>query len=175
MGVMHWTRGLFSALILAVIFFSFGVLTGTAPASIQRGVEDLKATGVYSSVSAKLVDGKIVVALSGGGQIINRVAFEGNSKITKDQLEVEVQSKPREPYNEATAEGDIARIKEAYKKYGRNEAAVTKRLVQLPNGRVDLVFTINEGEKTGIRAIRFVGNHAVSDYRLGNLMQTSTQ
>src|SRR5271157_2003959 len=203
MGVMHWTRGLFSALILAVIFFSFGTLTATAPAlaqqivvqgnsgvdpstlkpyftgtdpaSIQRGVEDLKATGVYSSVSAKLVDGKIVVALSGGGQIINRVAFEGNSKITKDQLEVEVQSKPCEPYNEATAEGDVARIKEAYKKYGRNEAAVTKRLVQLPNGRVDLVFTINEGEKTGIRAIRFVGNHAVSDYRLGNLMQTSTQ
>ena len=203
MGVMHWTRGLFSALILAVIFFSFGTLTATAPAlaqqivvqgnsgvdpstlkpyftgtdpaSIQRGVEDLKATGVYSSVSAKLVDGKIVVALSGGGQIINRVAFEGNRQITKDQLEVEVQSKPREPYNEATAEGDVARIKEAYKKYGRNEAAVTKRLVQLPNGRVDLVFTINEGEKTGIRAIRFVGNHAVSDYRLGNLMQTSTQ
>src|SRR5271166_3034281 len=203
MGVMHWTRGLFSALILAVIFFSFGTLTATAPAlaqqivvqgnsgvdpstlkpyftgtdpaSIQRGVEDLKASGVYSSVSAKLVDGKIVVALSGGGQIINRVAFEGNSKITKDQLEVEVQSKPREPYNEATAEGDVARIKEAYKKYGRNEAAVTNRLVQLPNGRVDLVFTINEGEKTGIRAIRFVGNHAVSDYRLGNLMQTSTQ
>src|SRR5271165_5601003 len=202
MGVMHWTRGLFSALILAVIFFSLGVLTATAPAlaqqivvqgnsgvdpstlkpyftgtdpaSIQRGVEDLKATGVYSSVSAKLVDGKIVVALSGGGQIINRVAFEGNSKITKDQLEVEVQSKPRMVYNEATAEADIGRIKEAYKKYGRNEAMVTKRLVQLPNGRVDLVFTINEGEKTGIREIRFVGNHAVSNYRLGNLMQTST-
>src|SRR5271166_1505061 len=148
--------------------------TGTDPASIQRGVDDLKATGVYSSVSAKLVDGKIVVALAGGSQIINRVAFEGNSKITKEQLAVEVQSKPREPYNEATAEGDVARIKEAYKKYGRNEAAVTKRLVQLPNGRVDLVFTINEGEKTGIREIRFVGNHAVSNYRLGNLMQTST-
>src|SRR5271165_4523229 len=202
MGVMHWTRGLFSALILAVIFFSLGVLTATAPAlaqqivvqgnsgvdpstlkpyftgtdpaSIQRGVEDLKATGVYSSVSAKLVDGKIVVALSGGGQIINRVAFEGNSKITKDQLEVEVQSKPRMVYNEATAEADIGRIKEAYKKYGRNAASVTKRLVQLPNGRVDLVFTIDEGEKTGIREIRFVGNHAVSDYRLRNLMQTST-
>ena len=52
--------------------------------------------------------------------------------------------------------------------------AVTKRLVQLPNGRVDLVFTINEGDKTGIRDIRFVGNHAVSNYRLRSLMQTST-
>ena len=51
---------------------------------------------------------------------------------------------------------------------------MTKRLVQLPNGRVDLVFTIDEGDKTGIREIRFVGNNAVSDYRLHNLMQTST-
>ncbi len=201
MGAMHWIRGFFGALVLAVVF-GFGALipaspayaqhivveggsgvdpstlkpyfTGTDPASIQRGVDDLKATGVYSSVSAKLVDGNIVVTLGGGTQIINRVAFEGNSKITKDQLEVEVQSKPRTAYNEATAEADIGRIKEAYKKYGRNEAKVTKRLVQLPTGRVDLVFTIDEGEKTGIREIRFVGNHAVSDYRLHNLMQTST-
>ncbi len=63
------------------------------------------------------------VAQPAAKQIINRVAFEGNSKITKDQLEVEVQSKPRDAYNEATAEGDVGRIKDAYKKYGRNEAA----------------------------------------------------
>ena len=149
--------------------------TGTDPASIERGVEDLQATGIYSNVSAKLVDGKIVVNLSGGGaQVINRVAFEGNKQIETKQLEVEVQSKPHTDYNEETADGDIGRIKDAYKKYGRNEAKVTKRLVQLPNGRVDLVFTIDEGGKTGIREIKFVGNHAVSNYRLGGLMQTST-
>ena len=148
--------------------------TGTDPASVERGVEDLRATGIYSNVSAKVENGKIVVSLAGGSQIINRVAFEGNKQIETKQLEVEVQSKPRTAYNEATAEGDVGRIKDAYKKYGRNEAGVTKRLVQLPNGRVDLVFTISEGEKTGIRDIKFVGNHAVSNYRLRGLMQTST-
>ena len=137
-------------------------------------MDDLKATGIYSAVSARVVDGRIVVSLSIGKQILNRVAFEGESKITKEQLEVEVQSKPGTTYNEATAEGDVGRIKDAYKKYGRNEARVTKRLVQLPNGRVDLVFTIDEGDKTGIREIKFVGNHAVSNYRLHNMMQTST-
>ena len=148
--------------------------SGTDPAAIQRGVDDLKATGIYSNVSATVENGKIIVTLAGGAQIINRVAFEGNKQIESKQLEVEVQSKPHTAYNEATAEADIGRIKDAYKKYGRNEAGVTKRLVQLPNGRVDLVFTINEGEKTGIREIRFVGNHAVSDYRLRGLMQTTT-
>ena len=201
MSDMNWIRGFFSALVLAVVLGFGGLISaapavaqqivvqgnagvepsaikpyfiGTDPAAIQRGVDDLKATGEYSSVSAQVVDGKIVVTLDKGAQIINRVVFEGNRNISKDQLEVEVQSKPHTVYNEATAEADIGRIKEAYKKYGRNAATVTKRLVQLPNGRVDLVFTINEGEKTGIREIRFVGNHAVSDYRLRNLMQTST-
>jgi outer membrane protein insertion porin family len=201
MGHMSWIRGFFGALVLGLVL-GFGALTsatvahaqqivvegsqvdpstlkpyfsGTDPASVARGVEDLRATGIYTSVNARVENGKIVVSLGGGNQIINRVVFEGNKTIQKDQLEVEVQSKPRSAYNEQTAEGDIQRLKDAFKKYGRNEAIVTKRLVQLPNGRVDLVFNIDEHDKTGIREIRFVGNHAVSNYRLGNLMQTSTQ
>ena len=148
--------------------------TGTDQASINRGVADLQATGMFSSVSARLENGKIVVTLSGSSQIVNRVAFEGNSKLETKQLEVEVQSKPHTAYNEETAAADVGRIKDAYKKIGYNEAQVTKRLVQLPNGRVDLVFTVNEGGKTGVRDIKFVGNQAVSDGRLRGLMQTTT-
>ncbi len=202
MNDMNWIRSALGALVLAVVVAFLGLVpdspahaqqivvegssgvtaanlkpyfSGTDPASVERGVADLKSTGIYSSVSAKVVDGRIVVALGPiAKQLINRVAFEGNSKITKDQLEVEVQSKPGTVYSEAVADGDIGRIKDAYKKYGRNEARVTKRLVQLPNGRVDVVFTIDEGDKTGIREINFVGNHAISSYRLHNLMQTSS-
>ncbi len=199
-GHMDWIRGCIGGVLLAVTLSLCGLswtapasaqqivvqganidpstlkpyFSGTDPASIEQGVADLKATGLYSNVSATVENGRIVVTLAKGQQIINRVAFEGNRQIESKQLEVEVQSKPHTPYNEATAEADIGRIKDAYKKYGRNAAIVTKRLVQLPDGRVDLVFTVNEGEKTGIRAIRFVGNHAVSDYRLRGLMQTST-
>ena len=79
--------------------------TGTDPASVERGVEDLKATGIYSNVSARVENGKIVVDLAEGAQIINRVAFEGNRQIESEQLEVEVQSKPHTAYNEATAQG----------------------------------------------------------------------
>ncbi len=45
--------------------------------------------------------------------------------------------------------------------------------MQLPNGRVDLVFKVDEGDKTGVREIKFVGNKAISDYRLHSLMQTT--
>ena len=68
---------------------------------------------------------------------------------------------------------DVDRIKGAYKKLGYNETQVTYRLVNLPNGRVDLVFTIKESDKTGVHDIKFVGNNAISSYRLHNLMQTT--
>ena len=45
--------------------------------------------------------------------------------------------------------------------------------MQLPNGRVDVVFKVDEGDKTGVREIKFVGNQAVSNYRLHSLMQTT--
>jgi outer membrane protein insertion porin family len=147
--------------------------TGTDQAHIDQGVKDLSATGMFSKVSARVVGGHVIVSVDESAIILNRVAFEGNSKIKGDQLAVEVQSKPRGGFSETLATGDIERIKEAYRKFGRGAAKVTYRLVALPNGRSDLVFTIDEGDKTGVREIKFVGNNAVSNYRLHSLMQTS--
>ena len=126
---------------------------------------------MFSKVSAKIVGGQVIVTVVESSQIINRVAFEGNSKLKGDQLEVEVQSKARTGFDEAKANADIDRIKAAYKKIGRSATKVSYRLVQLPNGRVDLVFKVDEGDKTGVREIKFVGNNAVSAYRLHSLMQ----
>ena len=39
---------------------------------------------------------------------------------------------------------------------------VEPKIIELPNNRVDLVFEINEGEKTGVENINFVGNSAFS-------------
>ncbi len=136
--------------------------TGTDQASVNRAVADLSATGMFSKVSAKIVGGQVVVTIVESSQIINRVAFEGNKTLKSDQLAVEVQSKARTGFDDAKAKGDVDRIKDAYKKIGRSATQVTYRLVQLPNGRVDLVFKVDEGDKTGVREIKFVGNNAVS-------------
>ena len=150
-----------------------GYFSGTDQASVNRAVDDLSATGMFSKVSAKIVDGKVVVTVVESGQVVNRIAFEGDLKLKSDQLAVEVQSKARAAFDPAIANADVDRIKEAYKKIGYNDTKVTYRLVNLPNGRVDLVFTIVESDKTGVRSINFVGNNAISSYRLHGLMQTT--
>jgi len=145
---------------------------GTDEARINQGVKDLYATGLFSDVRVRREGGRIVVAVV-ENSIINRVAFEGNSKIKSVSLIPEVQSKSRGAYNPATVQADIERIKDLYRRAGRGAATVTSRTVALPNGRIDVVFTINEGGKTGVRDIVFTGNHAYSSYRLRNLMQTT--
>lgn len=147
--------------------------TGTDQASVNRAVADLSATGMFSKVSAKIVGGQVIVSVAESSQVINRVAFEGNNLLKSDQLSVEVQEKGHTGFDAAKADADVQRIKDAYKKLGHSEVKVTYRLVQLPNGRVDVVFKIDEGGKTGVREIKFVGNQAVSNYRLHSLMQTT--
>ena len=135
-------------------------------ASVNRAVTDLSATGMFEKVSAKIVDDKVVVTVAEGNLVINHVAFEGGNKLRHDQLELEVQSKDHSVFNEATAKGDVERLKEAYRKVGHDVAKVSYRLVNLPNGRVDLVFTIDEGDKTGVKEIRFAGNNSIAGWRL---------
>ena len=146
---------------------------GSDQASINRGIDDLTATGMFTKVSAKAIGGKVVVSVVEGNQIINRVAFDGTNKLKTDQLAVEVHSKAHTPFDETTAKGDVDRVKDAYSKIGYSAVKVSYKLVPLPNGRVDLVFMIDEGDKTGIKTITFVGNNSVSAWRLHGLMQST--
>ena len=107
------------------------------------------------------------------GPIVNRVVIEGNKRVEKALIEDQLQARARAPYNQAAVDADVARILEVYRRSGRGLAQVTPRLVDLPNGTVDVVYTINEGDKTGVKEIRFVGNNQVSSSRLRGIMQTT--
>ncbi|HWG03415.1 MAG TPA: outer membrane protein assembly factor BamA, partial [Beijerinckiaceae bacterium] len=145
---------------------------GTSPEQVNTAVKQLYATGFFSKVDAHREGNRIVVQVA-ENNVINRVAFEGNTKVKSEQLAGELESKSRGAYNPSTVQADIQRILDIYRHNGRAAASVTARTVPLPNGRVDVVFTINEGDKTGVKSIEFVGNKAFSSGRLRDLMQTT--
>lgn len=107
------------------------------------------------------------------GPIVNRVVIEGNKKVEKALIEDQLQARARAPYSQAAVDADVQRILDIYQRSGRGLAQVTPRLVDLPNGTVDVVYTINEGDKTGVKEIRFVGNSQVSSSRLRGVIQTT--
>ncbi len=110
---------------------------------------------------------------SAAGPLINRVAFEGNSKVKSDQLAPEMRTKAHTPFDAKTASSDVLRLSEIYRRSGRAAAKVSYRTVPLDNGRVDVVYTIAEGDKTGVKEIRFVGNNVYSTRRLVGMMETT--
>ena len=146
--------------------------TGQDKGNVNQAIKDLYASGLFSDVHVSQGRGGLVVTVV-ENSVINRVGFEGNSKVKGEQLAPELQSKSRGPYNPATVQADIQRILDVYRRQGRGNAKVTARTVDLPNGKLDVVFTIDEGDKTGVRSIDFVGNKAYSAGRLRGLMETT--
>jgi outer membrane protein insertion porin family len=142
------------------------------PIEIDDALKALYATGLFQDVHITPSGGRIVVSVV-ENPVINRVAFEGNKKIKDEQLGNEVQSKPRGTLSRPTVQADVQRIVEIYRRNGRFDIRVEPKIIDLPNNRVDLVFEITEGDKTGIKDIVFVGNNAYSGSRLKDVIKTS--
>jgi outer membrane protein insertion porin family len=141
-------------------------------AAVDEGLKALYATGLFDDVKINQAGGRIVVTVV-EAPVINRVAFEGNKRVKDEQLTTEVQSKPRGTFSRPVVQADVERIVEVYRHAGRFDIHVDPKVIDLPNNRVDLVFEITEGEKTTVREIKFVGNHAFGPTRLKNAIKTT--
>lgn len=140
--------------------------------SPQEIREALLATGLFSNVQVSRRGAQTVVSVQENDSI-NRVAFEGNRRLKSDVLLQQVQSKAGGPLSQSLINSDVERLKEAYRRAGYGLSSVSGRIAPLPNGRSDVVFTINESGKTGIKSINFSGNGAYSSGRLRGLMQST--
>jgi outer membrane protein insertion porin family len=140
-------------------------------ASIDDGLKALIETGLFQDVRINQAGGRLIVTVV-ENPVIGRVAFEGNKKIKDEQLSAEVQSKPRGTLSRPMVQSDAQRIAEIYRRSGRYDVRVNPQIIEQPNNRVDLVFEITEGVKTGVRSIEFIGNSAYSSYRLRDVIKT---
>ncbi|HEY4820152.1 MAG TPA: POTRA domain-containing protein, partial [Xanthobacteraceae bacterium] len=142
-------------------------------ARIDAALKALYGTGLFQDVRINPSGGRLVVTVV-ENPVVNRVAFEGNKKAKDEQLSAEIQSKPRGTFSRATVQADVTRIVEVYQRSGRYDVRVEPKIIELPNNRVDLVFEINEGQKTGVATINFIGNRHYSEYRLKDVIKTGT-
>lgn len=155
--------------VLSYLALSKGDLA--TPEKLNASLKALYATGLFSDARLVMDGGALVVTVE-ENPIINRVAFEGNDAVSKDDLEKEVQIKPRQVYTLPRAQRDVQRILDLYRRSGRFAAVVNPKIVKLEQNRVDLVFEISEGPRTGVRNIAFVGNHAFDESDLREVINT---
>ncbi len=141
------------------------------PDRLDRSLKTLYATGLFQDVRLSRDGGTLIVRVI-ENPIVNRVAFEGNHKLSDDQLRPEMQLRPRAVFTPALADADRQRILDLYAKRGYYDATVDPQIIRLPQNRVDVVFEINDGPSTLISRIAFVGNKAFSEDRLGEVINS---
>ncbi|HEX3535128.1 MAG TPA: outer membrane protein assembly factor BamA [Stellaceae bacterium] len=141
------------------------------PDRIDQSLKALFATGLFADVKLTREGNTLVIRLV-ENPIINRIAFEGNSKLADKDLNSEIQLRPRVVYTRTRVQNDVKRILDLYRRRGHFAATVEPKIIQLSENRVDLVFEINEGPATGVRSINFVGNREFSDSSLRGVTDT---
>jgi outer membrane protein insertion porin family len=153
-------------------YFKVGPGEHLDAAKIDAALKALYASGLFEDVHISQSGGHVIVTVV-EAPVINRLAFEGNHRMKDEQLQEEIQSKARDSLSRAKVQADVQRIIDVYHRSGRFDVAVEPQMIERPNNRVDLIFKINEGEKTGVKNIVFVGNKAYSSWRLKEVIKTS--
>lgn len=141
---------------------------------INRSLKALFNTGLFQDVAIRREGEQLLVRVV-ENPIINRIAFEGNKRIKEEQLNTEIQLRPRTVYTRSKVQSDVKRILELYRRSGRFAATVEPKIIQLEQNRVDLVYEISEGQPTYVRRISFVGNKRYDQDKLREILQTKEE
>ncbi len=141
---------------------------------LDRSLKTLYATGLFQDVTINREGSSLVVKVV-ENPIVNRIAFEGNRKLTDEQLRTELQLRARAVFTPQLAQADRQRILDLYAKRGRFAAMVEPKIIRLDQNRVDVVFEISESDTTLISRIAFVGNRAFSESKLREVIVSREQ
>ncbi len=138
---------------------------------LDQALRDLLSTELFADVQIRNDQGALTIEVA-ENPVINRIILEGNKRIKDDKIGPEIRLAPRQIFTRSKARADVARIIELYRRQGRYAATVEPKIVQLDQNRVDVVFEIQEGQRSRVRQINIIGNEAFSDGDLRGEMAT---
>lgn len=176
------TSGRFSAILVVgnlgipsqtiVALSGLDISRNISAAEINASLRRLFASGLFADVDIRATAGRLVITVV-ENQTIGIVNFEGNSSFSDSELAGLVTSQSRHPLDRATIEADARRIAQLYAQSSQFTAEVTPTIIQLPDGRANLVFQVSEGRENRVESINFVGNSHYSDGRLRRVVPSS--
>jgi len=152
---------------------NLGIVPGRnfSNADIEEGQRRLFALGLFADVSVRQTGNALLVEVS-EYEIVNNIRFQGNKKLKDGDLVKVLSLRPREAFDRDVLLADEQTIREAYAYIGRNDVLVSSNVVDLGQGRVDVMFQIEEGKRTKIDSIQFEGNKAFGNRRLRDVIAT---
>ncbi len=140
-------------------------------ANIAASRQALLSSGYFQDVSIAMSGNTLNVRVV-ESSTVSSVAFQGNRRFTAAQLNAMVDVATRRVYTQEGIAGDIQTIQAAYDQAGYTNVTVTTRTETASDGRLRVVFVINEGDRAGVAAINFTGNNSISANQLKSAILT---
>ena len=132
----------------------------------------LFATGLFKDVRIE-IEGQVVVVVVDERPVISNVTFVGLKEFDKDQLVKSLKDAgigEGLPFDRAVVDRAEQEIKRQYLTRSLYGAEVVTTITPIERNRVNVSFTINEGDAARIREIRITGVKAFSESALLSLM-----
>lgn len=157
----------------ATILSYAGIARGKSlsAAELNDAYQRIVNSGLFETVELIPQGGRLLIRVA-EYPTINVINFEGNARLSDEDLSKIVQSQSRRVYSPALAEDDAAAIVQAYEQQGRIAATVVPKIIRRSDNRVDLAFEIVEGRVIEVQRISFVGNRNYSEFRLRRALRT---
>ena len=141
------------------------------PLRLDNALKALYATGQFADVRLDR-QGSVLIIQVRENVLINQIAFEGNSSQSDDELRAIITTAPRTVLTRTKIAEDVRDMKSVYEREGRLLVVIEPKIIPLTGNRANLVFEINEGARTRVDAVNFVGNTAYTDRRLRSAILT---
>ena len=143
--------------------------------AIATDINRMKESGRFSYVDAHMElegDGVVLVYTVSVKHRLRRIEIRGADKMRKRRLLNKSELTIGQFADDAVFEQAKAKIKQAYKDFWYPYTTVEwSSSVNEQLGTVDVVFTIDEGRKLGIKHIVFEGNDSIDEDQLRRVMQ----
>lgn len=157
-------------------YLPFRVGQTYTPEGGAAAIRALFATGLFKNVRIE-TDNDVVTIIVEERPTIAGVEFSGTKEFDKKALTAALASvglAEARPYDQALVDQAVQELKQQYLSKGFYDTEVKVTTTPLPRNRVNVLFTVVEGQIAKIRSIRVVGNKAFSEGTLLGLFSLST-
>lgn len=157
------------------IFSDFPVSAGESIDSerLASATKSLFATGLFTDIQLYREGSDLVIKVEERPSI-SKIDISGNKDISEDDLRDGLKKaglSEGNVFKRVTLERLELEILRSYVAQGRYSASVDAEVIELPQNRVGIKLSIDEGEVASILHINIVGNHDYSDDKLIGLME----
>ncbi|KQP17735.1 outer membrane protein assembly factor BamA [Pseudorhodoferax sp. Leaf267] len=142
----------------------------------SAAIRSLFGLGLFTDVRIQ-VSGDVLVVVVEERPTVADVEFVGTKEFDKDALKKSMRDvglTEGRPFDKALADRAEQELKRQYINRSLYGAEVVTTVTPIERNRVNLTFTITEGDPAKIKEIRIVGNKAFSESTLRNLFELDT-